>query len=200
VDPRRRHDQLSAAIGWSAASIAWAGAVGAASLVAGFAASSLALVGFGANSLLDASASGVLIWRFRHERSGGTGHLAERRAAAAVGVVMIAVGLFLGVRAIASLADHSVPDTSSIGIALTSASVFVLPVLARAKWRLAGSLGSRGLRGDALLSSAGAVLAAATLLSLALNAAFDWWWGDASAALLIAAILVIEGSRTVASR
>ena len=57
------------------------------SLAAGIASSSVALVAFGANSVLDAMASAVLVWRFRHERSGGDAHAVERRAAIAVGVV-----------------------------------------------------------------------------------------------------------------
>jgi divalent metal cation (Fe/Co/Zn/Cd) transporter len=84
-----------------------------------------------------------------------------------------------------------------VGIILTAASILVLPVLARGKLRLAAPLQSPGLRGDGVLSLAGAVLAAATLLSLALDAALDWWWADALAAVLIAAMLLTEGRRTI---
>ena len=75
----------------------------------------------------------------------------------------------------------------------------VFPVLARAKLRLAGPLASTALRGDGVLSLAGAILAVATLTSLALDSAFGWWWADAVAGLLIAAILLAEGARTVSS-
>jgi divalent metal cation (Fe/Co/Zn/Cd) transporter len=75
----------------------------------------------------------------------------------------------------------------------------VLPVLARVKLRLAKELNSPGLRGDGVLSLAGAVLALATMLSLLLDAALDWWWTDSVAALLIAAMLLVEGPRTVAT-
>jgi divalent metal cation (Fe/Co/Zn/Cd) transporter len=136
-------------------------------------------------------------WRFRHERAGGDAHLAERRAATAVGVVMAAVGLYLAVRAIGALIDHAGPETTLVGVLLTGASAVVLPVLARAKLRLAKALKSPGLRGDGVLSLAGAVLATATVLSLLLDAALDWWWTDSVAALLIAATLLVEGPRTV---
>jgi divalent metal cation (Fe/Co/Zn/Cd) transporter len=105
----------------------------------------------------------------------------------------------LTVSAIAALASHSEPETSALGIALTAASLIVFPVLAGAKLRLAGPVGSTALRGDGMLSLAGAVLAAATLTSLGLDAAFGWWWADAIAGLLIAAMLLGEGSRTIAS-
>jgi divalent metal cation (Fe/Co/Zn/Cd) transporter len=149
--------------------------------------------------MLEGTASGVLVWRFRHEHSGGDAHVVERRAAVAVGVVMTGVALYLAARSISALVDHSGPTTSSVGIALTAASALVLPVLARAKLRLAAPLGSPGLRGDGVLSLAGAVLATATLLSLVLDASLDWWWADSVAALLISTTLVVEGPRTVAS-
>ena len=195
-----RHDLLLAATRWSALSLVGAGLVGVISVVAGLAASSVALVGFGANSVLDGSASAVLVWRFRHEHlRAGDASGAERRAGAAVGAAMIAVALYLAASAVNALATHSEPETAVVGVLLTAASVIVFPVLARAKLRLAAPLGSTALRGDGVLSLAGAFLAAATLTSLVLNAAFGWWWADAIAGLLIAAMLVGEGSRTVAS-
>ena len=195
-----RHDLLAAAILWSVLSLAWAGAAGAASIGAGIAASSVALVGFGANSLLDAGASAVLVHRFRHEHLGrGEADTVERLAGYAVGAAMIAVALYLAASSISALAGHSEPHTSAFGIGLAAASLLALPVLARAKLRLAAPLGSSALRGDGVLSLAGAVLAAATLVALLLDAALGWWWADAVAALLIAAILVTEGSRTIAN-
>jgi divalent metal cation (Fe/Co/Zn/Cd) transporter len=185
---------------WSALSLAWAGLVGAAAIVAGLAASSVALVGFGANSLLDGGASAVLVHRFRHEHLGrGEADSVERLAGYVVGAAMIGVALYLGVSSTNALATHSEPDRSALGTVLAAASVLVFPVLARAKLRLSGPLNSTALRGDGVLSLAGAVLAAATLISLLLEVALDWWWADAVAALLIAAILLVEGSRTIAN-
>jgi divalent metal cation (Fe/Co/Zn/Cd) transporter len=178
-------------------SVAWATLVGLSSLVAGLLAASTALAAFGANSILDGTASAILVWRFRHERSRGHAATVEQRAAVAVGVVMAAVATWVAVNAVAALVGHSEPRTSTIGIVLTSASAFVLPKLARAKLRLAGPLRSPGLRGDGVLSLAGAVLASATLLSLVLDAAIGWWWTDAVAALLIAGVLLVEAWRTI---
>jgi divalent metal cation (Fe/Co/Zn/Cd) transporter len=149
--------------------------------------------------MLDGTASGVLVWRFRHERSGANVDLVERRAALAVGIVMIAVAFYVAARAAGALVDHSESSTPSVGIVLTAASVLVLPVLARVKLRLAAGLRSPGLRGDGVLSLAGGILAAATVLSLVLDTALDWWWADAVAALLISAMLLLEGTRTIAS-
>ena len=195
---RDRH--LSQAVRWCALSVAWATVVGVTALVAGFAAGAIALVGFGADSITDGSASAVLVWRFRHERSVSRDlDLVERRAARAVGAVLVVIGVYVSVSAVAALAGHSVPLRSTVGVVLTAASILVLPVLARAKLRLARLLGSSALRGDGVLSLAGAALAAVAFASLALNAAFGWWWSDAAAALAIAAVLLREGGRVLAS-
>jgi divalent metal cation (Fe/Co/Zn/Cd) transporter len=201
MTPEDRHRLLLAATRWSVLSLIWASLIGASSVVAGLTVSSVALVSFGANSILDGSASAVLVWRFRHERlSTAEVDAVERSAALVVGTAMSAVALYLIVSAISALASHSVPDRSVVGIVLTGASVCVFPVLARAKLRLAAPLQSRALRGDGVLSLAGAVLAAATLTSLVLDAAFDWWWADAVGALLISAMLLVEGMRTIRFR
>lgn len=140
----QRHHLVLAAIRWCSLSVAWAALAGGSSLVAGLVASSLALVGLGANAMLDGTASAVLVWRFRNERSARADPDAvERRAALAVGVLMIAVALYLAASSVSVLASHSVPEESPVGIALAAASVVVLPLLARAKLRLAVSLRSR---------------------------------------------------------
>lgn len=127
----RREDSLDAArstgfvaIRWCAASVAWAATVGATAVLAGFAAGAIALVGFGADSITDGLASAVLVWRFGHEKAGQ--HSVERvgqRAARAVGAILIAIGLYVSATAIAALAGHSAPDQSTVGLALTAASV-----------------------------------------------------------------------------
>ena len=196
MTPHRPH-YVSEAIRWCALSVGWATVAGGTSLAAGAAAGSVALVGFGADSIVDGSASAVLVWRFGRERSGATGtEVIERRANRIVGAILILIGLYLTASAIAELANHSAPDRSTLGLVLTAASVLVLPVLARAKLNLARPLESSALREDGVLSLAGAALAAATLLSLLLNASFGWWWSDAVAALMISATLIREGLRT----
>jgi divalent metal cation (Fe/Co/Zn/Cd) transporter len=191
-----RSSQLSRAVWWCELSVAWAAVAGAAALIAGLVAGSVALVGFGADSIVDGSASAVLVWRFIAERSGAShADVVERRAARLVGGILVLIGVYLAVAAILALANHSHPQRTVVGVTLTAASVLVLPVLARAKLRLAEQLGSSALHGDGVLSLAGAVLAAATLLSLLVDSAFSWWWADAVAALLIAGILVGEGWR-----
>ena len=189
-----RSDQLAQGVWWCALSVTWATAAGATALIAGLVSGSVALIGFGANAIVDGSASAVLVWRFRAERSGARhADAVERRAARVVGAILLLIGLYVVVAAAFALANHSHPKSTPVGAALTAASVLVLPVLAKAKLRLAKQLDNSALHGDGVLSLAGAVLAAATLISLLLNSAFDWWWADAVAALLIAGTLLREG-------
>jgi divalent metal cation (Fe/Co/Zn/Cd) transporter len=193
-----RSDHVAAAIRWSILSVAWALLVGVASLAVGVTARSTALVGFGLNSVVDGTASVVLVHRFRHERLGrASADEMERRAAAAIGTVLIAIALYLLVRASLALADGSGPDSAPVGVALTAASLAALPCLATMKLRLARELGSPALRADGVLSAAGAGLAAATLTGLLLDAGPGWWWADSVAAIVIALTLVREGAATV---
>jgi divalent metal cation (Fe/Co/Zn/Cd) transporter len=190
-----RSDQLAQAVWWCVLSVAWAVVAGATALIAGLVVASVALIGFGADSIVDGSASAVLVWRFSAERSGARhADVVERRAARLVGAILILIGVYLSVAAVVALAKHSHTEHTAVGVALTAASVIVLPVLARAKLRLAKQLGSSALHGDGVLSLAGAALAAATLGSLLVESAFGWWWADAVAALLIAGTLLRAGS------
>jgi divalent metal cation (Fe/Co/Zn/Cd) transporter len=185
----------------SAISLAYSLVVGAVSLVVGTSSGSTALVGFGLNSVIDGVASAVLVRRFRHDLAGiRESHELERWAVTFVGVVLILAALYIGVRAVVTLSEGHGPEASFLGVAIPVVSLFVLPVLARAKLRLAAELDSRALRADGVLSSAGAALAAATLTGLILSSAFDWSWADSTAAILIAVMLLREGVLTLRSR
>jgi len=171
---------------------------GGASLIAGFAAGSTALVGFGLDSMLDGGASATLVWRFRREERGARpARELERTAARIVGVLLALVAAYLVVRAAVALAQGSGPSGTAVGVTLTAASVLILPGLGTRKLRLAGPLRSQALRADGVLSAAGAALAAAALISLALSTGLDLRWADSVAALLIALILVRESLLTL---
>jgi divalent metal cation (Fe/Co/Zn/Cd) transporter len=193
-----QHQLLTRALWWSAASLGWAVLVGGLSVAEGLILNSTALVGFGLGSLGDGGASATLIWRFRHELHGERpSHELEQRATLVVGVVLALISIYLVVRAGIALAQHTEPDGATLAFAVTAVSAIVLPVLARAKLRLAGPVGSQALRADGVLSAAGAALAAATLIGLALSTGLDLWWADSAAALVIAIVLARESSLTL---
>jgi divalent metal cation (Fe/Co/Zn/Cd) transporter len=169
-----------------------------ASVAAGAVTGSLALLAFGLDSVIDGSASAVLVWRFRLElrQAGHPGH-GERKAARAVAVAMLAAAVYVVAEAARSLIMGAHPGPSVIGLGLLTGSLVVLPALGCIKLRLSGRLQSRALHGDGVLSAAGAALAAVALAGVAVDRTLGWWWADPAAASLIALFLLREGWRTL---
>jgi divalent metal cation (Fe/Co/Zn/Cd) transporter len=191
-----RRSLVDSALLLSHFTIVWNGVVGACALLVGLTTGSLALAGFALNALLDSSASVVLVWRFRRERSDPVAaeHL-ERRAQTWVIVAMLVVAAYVGFEAVRALMNGSHPESSVFGFGIAAISLLVLPVLGVMKLRVAAHLGSPALRGDAVLTLAAAALAAITLVALGANSALGWWWADPAAALLIAIGLATEATR-----
>jgi divalent metal cation (Fe/Co/Zn/Cd) transporter len=185
-----RTDGIRSAVRLSVASVIWNAVAGITATLAGVLAGSLALVGFGLDSVVDGAASCVLIWRFQSEhRNPHRAEDLERRAALLVGGALLLIGLYVGARAVVALTSHSEAGATLVGVIIAAASVAVLPALSYAKRRTANRLGSRALRGDSVLTAMGAVLAAAALLGMVATRLLGWWWADSAVALGITAIL-----------
>lgn len=186
-----------------ALSVAWAAVAGSVSVIAGLASGALALVAFGLDSVIDGTASAVLVWRLRGElrNPGATGtaeaESADRLATKAVATAMLAAAAYVAVQAIRTLASGTEARNEPIALILLAASALVLPGLGIVKLRLARILGSPALRGDGVLSVAGASLALVALAGAGAQSWWGWWWSDPVAALLIASFLVREGIRTL---
>lgn len=178
--------------------VAWNVCAGGASFVVGTATGSLALIAFGLNAAVDSIASATLVWRFGQERKHAErGDEVERTALRVVGVTLVAIALYVLAQGIRSLVTRSHPDGSVFGVGLAAASLLVLPLLAYRKIKLADVLKSRALRGDGLLTGAGASLAMVALLGQLLNEVLGWWWSDSVAALVIGLGLLVEGWRSL---
>ena len=170
------------------ASITWMTAEAAVAITAGVIAASIALVGFGLDSVLEFFAAAIVIWQLR-----GEGEHRETRAVRLIGVTFFALALYLTVESIRDLAGHVRPQQSIPGLAVTAAALIVMPLLAVAKRRTGRALGNRTLIADSAETLFCALISAATLLGLGLNAWLGWWWADPVAALVIAALAVKEG-------
>jgi divalent metal cation (Fe/Co/Zn/Cd) transporter len=168
--------------------IGWNVIEGIVAVTAGLLAGSVSLVGFGLDSGIEVSAALVLAWRLRQERTGECSQSSDRRAQRLVAVSFAALALYVGYEAVAQLVDGTRPDATLVGIVLAALSLIVMPVLARAKARLAPVLGSRAAQAEASQTDVCAWLSAALLVGLGANAAFGWWWADSVSALVIAAI------------
>ncbi len=157
---------------------------------AGLFAGSTALIGFGLDSVIESLSGSVLLWRLR---DGTTGEEREQRALKLVGVSFLILAVYIAYEATESLLRREPPAASYIGIGLAVASVIVMPLLARAKRKVAARLGSRALHADSRQTDICSYLSAILLLGLGANALGGWWWADPVAGLLMVPIIGKEG-------
>jgi divalent metal cation (Fe/Co/Zn/Cd) transporter len=160
-------------------------------LAAGIAAGSVALVGFGLDSLIEVAAAGVVIWLFSGGR--GSSHAAERRAQQLIAVSYALLVAYIAVEAVRDLAGAHHPAVSWVGIGLAAVTAPTMPILARAKRRVGQALNSSATISEAGQNMICAYLSVALLVGLLLNALAGWWWADPAAALVIAALATKEG-------
>jgi divalent metal cation (Fe/Co/Zn/Cd) transporter len=160
---------------------------------AGVAARSAALVGFGLDSTVEVLSACVVVWQFTGELRGGHDEEREQRALRLIAITFFVLAAYVTIDAGRSLVTTSEPDSSTVGIVLAALSLVVMPLLAWAKLRVAGSLGSPTLRADAKETLICTWLSAALLVGLVLNAVLGWWWADPAAALAIAGLAIKEG-------
>jgi len=158
----------------------------------GLAAGSIALIAFGTDSMVEVFASLVVVWHSRDLLVMEETHR-TRRSLTLIAVSFFALGAVLVVGAGFRLIEGTVPDESPFGIAYLAVTAVVMLTLAILKQRTAKVIGSDPLGAEARITYLDAVLAASVLLSLVLNAAWEWWWADPIAALAIAGIALREG-------
>lgn len=163
---------------------------------AGVAAGSIALLGFGLDSIIEFSASGTLLLglaKIRHGASATVINRIEHRMHRFVGVTFLALAFYVGIESASTLYRHEHPSESPIGIALAILSLVVMPYLAFKKLRVARILESPALRAEAKETLACSYLSAILLFGLLANAVGGWWWADPVAALLMIPWLIKEG-------
>lgn len=198
ASPSRRAALLRHGIVLERLTVGYNALEGLIAIVAGLAAGSVALTGFGMDSLIEVTSGVLLWWRLRAELgSAPLGPAVEARAARWAGILLLALGVYLVVESGRRLLGQDRPEESQVGIVLMAVSLIVMPLLARAKLRTARALDSRALRADAHETIVCAWLSLTTLCGLALNAAFGWWWADPLAALAMVPLVVREGVEAV---
>jgi divalent metal cation (Fe/Co/Zn/Cd) transporter len=160
-------------------------------LLAGLAAGSVALIGFGADSVVEVIAGVAVLWRFGAGRSDQAS--AERRAQQIVAASFVLIAVWVGAEAMRSLIEGHRPDVSWVGIGLAAVTVVAMPLLARAKREAAHAAGSSASVSEAGQTELCAWLSAALLAGLGANALLGWWWADPAAALAVAGLALYEG-------
>jgi divalent metal cation (Fe/Co/Zn/Cd) transporter len=177
--------------------VAWNVLEGVVSIGAGVSASSIALLGFGIDSLIETSSGAVLLWRLRAERRGEDSEALERRAQRLVGVCFLLLAAWVAFESVRALMKRDAPGSSRVGIVVAILSLVVMPWLAREKKSVAQRLDSPALRADSTQTWVCAYLSAVLLVGLLLNLVLGWWWADPVAALCMVPLLVREGMEGV---
>lgn len=162
-------------------------------IVSGVVAGSVALVGFGLDSVIEMSSGAALLWRLRSDADEHGRERVERVSLRLVGVTFVLLALYVALDATKSLWHHERPEESLSGIIIAAASLVVMPVLARAKRRVAAGINSGAMQADSRQTDICAYLSAILLLGLLLNALLGWWWADPAAGLVMVPIIAKEG-------
>lgn len=182
------------------ATIAWNSLEAVIAVAAGIVAGSVALVGFGLDSVIEVSSGMILLWRLGRDADAARRERVEHLALRLVGVSLLALAAYVGYEAVDSLARREAPEESLPGIVLAIASLIAMPLLARAKRRVAAQLSSRAMAADAKQTEFCMYLSAILLAGLVLNAAAGWWWADPAAGLVMVPVIGREGIEALRGR
>lgn len=162
-------------------------------LVFGSLAGSIALVGFGLDSVIEVTSGITLLWRLKSDSDLIKRERSERIALRIVGLCFVALAVYVSYESLETLIASEAPERTIPGIVLAAVSVVVMPILARSKRLVAGQIGSAALVADSKQTSLCTYLSAILLLGLGLNAALGWWWADPIAGLAMVPIISKEG-------
>ena len=190
VVPADRQAVLRRRVRWLvAATITYNAVEAVVALVAGTIASSVALIGFGLDSVIEVSSAAAVALQF----SGPDPRRWERTALRVIAWSFFALAAFVTVEAVRALLGAGEAERSPVGIGLVALSVIVMPFLSLAQRRAGRELGSASAVADSQQTLLCTYLSAAVLVGLALNAVLGWWWADPVAALALAVLAIKEG-------
>lgn len=173
--------------------VLWNSLEGLIAITSGIVAGSVALIGFGFDSVIEVSSGVVLLWRLHADHDVKRRERIELRALRLVGLSFFLLAAYVAYDALHALLRNEPPEASYTGIVLAALSLIVMPALARAKRRAAAAMKSRALEADSRQTEICAYLSAVLLSGLILNAAFGWWWSDPVAGLAMTPIIAKEG-------
>jgi divalent metal cation (Fe/Co/Zn/Cd) transporter len=189
TDERARLARRARLLAWTG--IAWHFIEFAVAVGAGLAASSIALIGFGVDSLIEALAGFVVVWLFATRRVASPA--AERRGQRLIAGSFFVLAVYISGEAVRALASGDQPSASWAGIGLAAVTAPTMPLLARMKTRLGRQLGSPATVSEGAQNMLCAYLSIALLVGLGTNALLGWWWADPMSGLVIAAVALREG-------
>lgn len=160
---------------------------------AGIAAGSIALVSFGFDSLIEVTSGVALLWRLQADVNEQGRERVEALSLSIVGVCFVVLAVYVSYDSVKSLIRREAPDESLVGIVLAAVSLIIMPLLVRAKRKVARGIKSNALMADSKQTELCTYLSAILLGGLLLNAVLGWWWADPVAALVMVPIIAREG-------
>jgi divalent metal cation (Fe/Co/Zn/Cd) transporter len=173
--------------------IAWNSLEALVAVVAGGSAGSISLVGFGIDSFVEVISGSTLLWRMATDADPQTRERNERLSLRIVGVLFLALALYVACESVSDLIRRTAPEHSLPGIVLACVSLVVMPFLSRKKKAVGRELGSAAMHADARQTDICVYLCAILLVGLLCNALLGWWWADPVAALAMVPIIAKEG-------
>lgn len=173
--------------------ILWNSLEALAALISGFIAGSVALVGFGLDSLIEVTSGATLLWRLHQDKNTLQRESAERLSLRIVSSCFLLLSAYIAYDSLASLFGKKAPATSLPGIVIAAASLIAMPLLSRAKRRVSVGLSSAAMAADARQTDFCTYLSGILLGGLLLNALFGLWWADPVAGLVMVPIIAKEG-------
>jgi divalent metal cation (Fe/Co/Zn/Cd) transporter len=171
------------------ASVAYNSVEAVVAIAAGAAASSIALVGFGLDSLVEMSSGLIILWQFRHPLP----ETRERRALRAIAWSFFALAAYVTFESVRTLVLREEAERSIVGIVIAALSLAIMPTLSWAQRRTGRALGSSTVVADSKQTLLCTYLSAVLLVGLLLNATLGWWWADPVVGLVVAWLAVREG-------
>jgi divalent metal cation (Fe/Co/Zn/Cd) transporter len=173
--------------------IGYNSAEGLVSIIAGLVAGSVSLIGFGLDSVIEVASGTALLWRLHQDLNRSRREQVERITLRIVGGCFLALAAYILYESGSTLIGHEAPERSIPGIIVAAAAVIVMPLLARAKRRVAAGIGSRAMSADSKQADFCTYLSVILLGGLLLNTLLGWWWADPGAGLAMVPIIAKEG-------
>lgn len=189
-DPEERQRLVRRARRLTQLGLAWHVLEAATAIAAGVIAGSVALIGFGADSVIEAGAGLVVLWLVTGGRL--TSERAERRAQQLIAASFVILAVYVVLESARDLIAGQHPSVSWVGVGLAAVTLVAMPPLAAAKRRVGAALGSSATTSESRQTMLCAYLSAALLAGLLANAVAGWWWADPAVALVIGAVALTE--------
>lgn len=189
LTPQRRQVLGRRAQLLAGATVAYNAVEAVVSIAAGVAASSIALIGFGLDSVVEMSSGLIILWQFRHPMP----ETRERRALRAIAWSFFALAAYVTFESVRTLVLREEAEHSTIGIVIAALSLMIMPALSWAQRRTGRALGSSTVVADSKQTLLCTYLSAVLLVGLLLNSTLGWWWADPLVGLVVAWLAVREG-------